>query len=145
MCRNKFMHVLRRFGGCGHKGAKFLPFGRNSGSAAEVTFGRRTPLWRQFRLPKPAPETQVSSLSGRFGRRKCRRTCMTFGCTGTFGRRTCRRKCPVQPFLACFHVMFSGCFRGFLGSILESCSCMFGPSFESTCVGSDPRNRDPRL
>ncbi|OAY43881.2 hypothetical protein MANES_08G086144v8 [Manihot esculenta] len=52
-----------------------------------------------------APEKRLSSLSGTFGRRRCRRTCLTFGSGGTFGRRTCRRKCPLQPFLACFSMI----------------------------------------
>ncbi|KAG8655688.1 hypothetical protein MANES_04G060401v8 [Manihot esculenta] len=41
-------------------------------SAAEPACGG------SLRLPKPAPERGLSSLEGSFGRRKCRRTCMSF-------------------------------------------------------------------
>ena len=53
-------------------------------------------------------------------------------------------KVPCSAFLCMISMIVLRCFRGFLGSSLESCSCMFGPSFESTCVGSDPRNRGPQ-
>ncbi|KAG8653971.1 hypothetical protein MANES_05G086326v8 [Manihot esculenta] len=104
----------------------FCPSGRNQVRPPKGVSAAEPPLWRQHSAAEVAPEKRLSSLSG------------------TFGRRRCRRKCPVQPFHAYLYVIFSGCFRGFLGSILELYLRMFGPSFESTRVGSDPRNRGPQ-
>ena len=144
------------------KGSQVSALWQKPGSAAEGTFGRRTSLGGSFRLPKPAPERGLSSLEGSFGRRKCRQTCMSFVSVWEFRPPKVPPNLPdfrlwrdfrppnLPPKVPCpaiscmFSCDVSGYFRGFLGSILESCSCMFGPSFESTCVGSDPRNRDPQ-
>ena len=125
-CRIGLMHVGKVWRRNVHREPSFCPL-------AETRFGSR----RHFRPPnmageaglsaaEVAPEKRLSSLSGTFGRRRCRRTC------------------PVLPSFACFCMIVLRCFRGFLGSILELCLCMFGPSLESTCVGSDPRNRGPQ-
>ena len=157
-----FMHVGRVGRQMCIKEPSFCPL-------AETRFGSR----RHFRPPnmageaglsaaEVAPEKRLSSLSGTFGRRRCRRTCMSFASVWEFRPpkvppnlpdfrlwRDFRPpnlppKVPCPAFLCMIYVIVLRCFRGFLGSILESCSCMFGPSFESTCVGSDPRNRGPQ-
>ena len=142
-----YLHDLNEFYACWNEKGEFLCKGnqvsalwQKPGSAAEGLLAAE-PAWEVgLSATEVAPEKRLSPLSGTFGRRRCRRTCLGFGSGGSFDRRMCRRTCPVQPSFACFCMIVLRCSRGFLGSSLELCSCMFGHSFESTCVGSDPRN-----
>ena len=144
------------------KEAEFCPL-------EELRFGSRRnfqrpnlPVEASFWLPNPAPESGLSALEGSFGRRRCCQICMSFISGGNlrpskvlpkvhdfrlwraFRPLNLPPKVPCSALLCMIYVIVLRYFRGFLGSILESCSCMFGPSFESTCVGSDPRNRGPQ-
>ena len=49
-----------------HVGAEFLPLWRNSGSAAEGTFGRRTRLWRQPSAAEACPRKRTFVSGGQF-------------------------------------------------------------------------------
>ena len=100
-------------------------------SAAEPACGGQ--LW----LPNPAPESGLSALEGSFGRRRCRRTCMSFVSGGNlrppkvppkvhdfrlwrdFRPPNLPPKVPCSAFLCMFCMIVLRFFRGFLGDVFR--------------------------
>ena len=62
----------------------FCHYGRNQVRQPKELSAAEHACGSSLRLPKLAPERRLSSLSGSFGRRKCRRTCMSFASVWEF-------------------------------------------------------------
>ena len=55
-----------------------LPLGRTQVPQPKALSAAEPACGSMNRLPNPAPERGLSALEGTFGRRRCRRTCMSF-------------------------------------------------------------------